>query len=43
MARATSRILLGAQCGYIANQIPDTRPYLYQTLTDTYAAGSDIL
>lgn len=30
----------GAQCGYIANQIPDSRPFLYQTLTDTYAAGS---
>jgi hypothetical protein len=30
----------GAQCGYIGNQIPGMRPNLYQTLTDTYAAGS---
>jgi hypothetical protein len=31
----------GAQCGYIGNQIPDMRPYLYQTLTDTFIAGNE--
>jgi hypothetical protein len=30
---------LGAQCGYLGNQVPQ-RPYLYQTLADTYKAGS---
>jgi hypothetical protein len=31
---------LGAQCGYLGNQVPQ-RPYLYQTLTDTFKAGSE--